>query len=349
MYLEDKKQKQNAKRKQAASLNVKISTPVSKQLSKAKKKKVGLLFGVSPIRLEACGSSNENNELSKSLFERVRQRRLKEMAEEEALETSVVRSTKALLQEFKQRRNMEPLQRSSIENLQAPRMMTLKELQDIDIDAEEPREKSLTMYKRNRRTKATNGRKLKAPAIIVDDLKDNNEKSLAVMQVSFPLIHVTTPEKLVKTAENSMESPTKFFGQSYTAEQEVDGTMVKTDVCASEQSQVSTRVSLKKSVGFAVPLSPGLADSTIKRVSLKPGKWRRSLIHWRKSQNDANNTERRTTVIMEEEECEYFFVTLCSSKIWLVSCAPYNKLPHSVVSPRKILLRKFSFCLKNRY
>jgi hypothetical protein len=65
---------------------------------------------------------------------------------------------------------------------------------------------------------------------------------------------------------------------------------------------------VKKSVGFAVPENLDLTE----RLSLKPGKWRRSLIAWRSSNN---GTCRQTNTIMEEssiqEQCEskkFFFI-----------------------------------------
>ncbi|CRL00925.1 CLUMA_CG014243, isoform B [Clunio marinus] len=101
-YLEEKKEKLKIYRNQKKSFlkhfqNIKVSTP----RGKAQKNKTDLEFGVSPIQ-----QNEEDNDLSKGCLDSFRRQKLSDMEKlERELETSALRSAKALLAKCKENKN----------------------------------------------------------------------------------------------------------------------------------------------------------------------------------------------------------------------------------------------------
>lgn len=234
LYLHNKKQKVQLKRKQAAlTKNVKVSTPVQSKLSKSKKKKTDLQFEVSPIKFD---DSVENIECidTKALLDSVRRQRLREIAEsEKQLDLSVIREAEALLAKYKKplksSENL-PVKLNTEVSLKVPSASPEKFLimhtrktkkshgfKPVSQDDGACKKSSIPVYPKStknksmvpspdkslivfkRRSTRSHGRKSNlTQAFKVKDNSEHSMKSPTASEFSIPDIQLTSPEKLVE-------------------------------------------------------------------------------------------------------------------------------------------------------
>lgn len=398
----EKKKKQAIDKKRLASIrNVKVSTPVQKQLRKSKKTKIDLEFEVSPIKLDqSVKGALEHVDTTKALLDSIKKQRQREIEErQKELESSATRAARQLLAEYKNKR---PLQSS--ENI--PDVQQELNFEEASEPTQSP-ERSLIIHKR--RTRSSFGRKLndednvekvhpelyKRPTKSSFELQHSatDDSTKASSKLSIPIIHVTPPKVADESEDNSMQLPSlsislmspnidslelpsdiipnsspQMFTRSLKRKSsniELSTTMTKTSFEKSQTndcdkskeepaipSKIKKSVAInlvpaiqnvayhdvptvtirkrpvKKSVGFALlPIKSAPTESTIsENPTLKPGKWRRSLIEWRTSHGN-NTTSRGMSTFFETsrkassisksrkafDECEYNFFFI---KFW---------------------------------
>ena len=331
LYLKDKKKKQVLKKSRLDTLrNVQNSTP----LQRKRKKVESLAFGISPIRLDDSDQKSlESSDINAQLIESMKRQRLREIQQTaKDLESSAVKKGKELLERMRLKRAAGP----------AIATVTVKEPEHEEIQEDQ----DALSYKEQ---------SLEVPLIEVtppvdeDSSKEENSLALPPKLIASPAqveddivppmkrVRITQPSTRIskrKTSKASSIFHVEGVGASPVIK-ELAKQIARKSVAFNlvpaikEVARVSTRASTavvpsqKKSLRFVedVPESP------LKVVALRPGKWRKSLIAWRASENNRKSS-RLTTVILEESlpavkryseklletlgECKLRFEIICS-------------------------------------
>lgn len=347
LYLQEKKLKQLVKKKRNASIRkVQISTPVQH----SKKKIANLEFKVSPIRFD--DSVNDSVSISEGLIAKIRKQRLKEIEENNklldliGLERLTVKSPLKSSENFQENQNAEVLDatpkliqtrktRLSLgrklttaedknnQNSKSTSLIPAHEMQssfvlpDIQITSAED-EKTRESHKPNSLSvpevdELSQQKLLQVPPIIASNITTpRNTKSLhrPAVRASKRLSNV-----IPTASDASVELPV-IHAVAKPAKKTVAINLVpKVSEISYRMAENITRRS-KRTTRSSQRLSDGP-----KRITLNPGKWRRSLIQLRLIMNpnasfEERRTSRRSMALMPHnrptlvaiEQCEYLTV-----------------------------------------
>lgn len=316
MYLEEKKKIQQLKKQQRASVrNVKISTPVQKQL---RNKKENLLFEVSPIRPDDSGLLEEDKEESRgaSLYEELRQIRLKEIEEREKARKLRKRPMQSNFIE-QEEKPLEVAQTSPPKSPVDEQLQVVVNLADISEILPEPDE-SQFIYKRPKTYLTRKQRKIDK---VGEGNSMNSQDWIKASMMNVPEINVSMVDDM--EVEKSL-SNVSIMQEDEKESQPNDPNPVQTKEIAKKSvainlipavHNISSELILhpttskkssmtKKSVGFSHATAYEENENN-PPISLNPGKWRKSLIALRKSRYNEKPNVRRTSVILEESGSKY--------------------------------------------
>lgn len=325
--------------------SVKASTPVQ---TKLRKQTVDLAFEISPI-------SATTGELSKSLIRKVQQKRIEDMDQlRKKLETTAIREAKNFLAQFETKTVLTNSENIPVENQE------IESNKRKPNSAESKAKENRAVHEVPRRNRKTTIKRQSSESVNqTDEISINIRKSTPEV----PVVVVSSPEASIlnNSGDNSLGSPLQFFDvvDDQTASiEKLPSEPPKKKVKIVKPSRFSFRgakssnvCDTKKSVPVMVPVMSSpviqeIAEQIAKKprvmtrssaapstagtkadVVLHPGKWRRSLIAWRHSQefvairrqsqkvslkSQENNKAKRYTqrLLQTLEECEYDFQRL---------------------------------------
>lgn len=331
IYLKDKKKKRIIRKRQSESVrNVKVSTPVQRQI---RKKVVDLQFALSPITLD---NSGQNSIEQDGHYETFRQHRLKEIQEgEKKLDSTVIRQAKAWIAKHKVEKPSKSF-KNSREFKSQPNEVS-KHGSAV----------SNNSFINNSIVLTSSSQKSKLSLPIDNIVEVNGENSLEVPAVDMssqsifvPKINVIPPEEISnndntnqveetdekhQTDEENSENTQKPIKQASKKLRATGGTRSrankrKLSFASTELNSVSDKIEKalivevpkklpRKSV--AINLVPAIKNITLNNIehdrdggpNLRSGKWRRSLIAWRLSQNTAGTAMgKQSSIFFETEE-----------------------------------------------
>lgn len=320
--------------------NIQVSTPAAQVRGKRKKH---FEFGVSPILVNG-NKQQQMDQATRELCDSLRRQRLKEIKEQEKMmETSAILRAKALLEKLRQ--PQPALVQPTVDNFRwqdykAPSILLSKRHLSMD-DSEEMIIKRKSIRKENYRISSSEkssescssddetvdrsaSGSLNVPSVEIHDASqnqqscedENHDSNSDQSQLSVPSLD----ESSLKMQKTVSSPPLEVVS--------VQPVKVLTNVTnlinerKSQQGAITSTRTLRSTKAVSFPHEKTINETNQTQTSdiadksiIKAGKWRRSLIEWRKSR--ARSSGKLSTVIPEESvvsvgECELtiYFILL---------------------------------------